>query len=98
MKTPCSLLRSGENSRRFFYAGLFFISLFVPGIISAQQISPSKAVASTARTNFSVVPFSPSFVANKGQFDQYDVDDKSSDFVPPSFGCQMGNAIILFNG
>ena len=101
MKTSCSLLRSGEIRRRHFYVGLFFISLLLSGTVFGQQISSSndsKPVASTGQVNFSVKPFTPYFVENKGQFDQYDVNSKAADFKAPLYGSQMGNAIVLFNG
>src|SRR4051812_48445361 len=100
MKTPCSLLRSGETQPQRFFAGLFFISLLFSGIVSGQQTSLSKAVVSQrlATTNFTVKPFTPYFVENKGQFDQYDANKSAGDFKSPSYGSQMGNAIVLFNG
>jgi gliding motility-associated-like protein len=100
MKIPCSLLRSGENGRQYFI-GTFFISLIFSGTISGQPTTSthnSKPVSTTAKVNFSVKPFTPYFVENKGQFDQYDANNKAADFKSPSYGSQLGNAIVLFNG
>jgi gliding motility-associated-like protein len=95
------MLRSGDLMRPHFFAGAFFISLFFAGKISAQQLSlgnNSASSASSTGVNFTADPFTPYFVENKGQFDQYDADRTKSDFKSPSYGSQMGNAILLFNG
>jgi hypothetical protein len=102
MKISCSLLRSGESRRQHLFVGLFSISLFLSGNIFGQQIfsdNPSSlSSAAASKVNFSVDPFTPYFVENKGQFDQYDANNSDKDFKSPSYGSQMGNAIVLFNG
>src|ERR1044072_7548380 len=98
MKTPCSLLRSGGIQCRRFASGVFFISFLSSGIIFGQQASPVKPTAASGKTNFTVKPFTPFFVENKGQFDSYDANHSAGDFKSPSYGSQMGNGIVLFNG
>jgi gliding motility-associated-like protein len=100
MKPPCSLLRTGENYCRLFLGGIFFI--LISGTIFGQQITSTNATkpvsSTTAKVNFSVKPFTPYFVENKGQFDQYGNDKGNADYKIASYGSQMGNAIVLFNG
>src|SRR5258708_7716243 len=84
---------------------LVLLVLFATILLSengyCQTNSPSKvshkSFVKPNKTNFSVVPFTPYFVENKGQFDQYNVNKGNKGFNSPLYGSQMGNAVVLFN-
>jgi hypothetical protein len=63
-------------------------------IVLLWQTSPG-VYAGGGETNFSVKPFAPTFVRNKGQFDKYDISFRTGNFQRPVAGCQSGNTIIL---
>ena len=85
----------------YFLVSLLFIICLLSEITYGQLVSSSTKIhhpsSKSTATNFSIKPFTPSFVENKGQFNQYDAKMHTPDFVSPSFGAQMGNTILLFN-
>ena len=79
---------------------ILFVTILLATICYGQQFSsmqPRVVSAKSSKVNYTVKPFIPLFVQNKGQFDQYEKNITNTDFESPSFGGQMGNTIVLFN-
>ena len=80
---------------------MMVLAFLLSNISFGQQNSitktPQKISNKSTKTNFTVKPFTPFFVNNKGQFDKYDGNLNSANFISPAFGSQMGNTITLFN-
>src|SRR5205823_1121553 len=88
--------------KNFYHlVSLLLLSFLITESSFGQQNNYTKRAhtnaAANCKTNFTVKPFAPSFVLNKGQFDQYDENKERTGFVSPAYGGQMGNTIVLFN-
>jgi len=82
-----------------FLLALFSLHCLLPEIFSVSKFfPPTPPNLLQPAGKFYGEPFTPFFVENKGQFNQYDANNSAVDFVSPSYGSQMGNAIVLFNG
>ena len=88
--------------RIYLFVTLMFAAFLLSEMSYGQQKESIKnfhqSFGTHNKANFSVKPFTPSFVQNKGQFDKYDIDGGKIDFTRPSYGGQMGNTIVLFSG
>jgi hypothetical protein len=80
-----------------FTLATFFLSEFSNGQQNHSSKNSQHIAVNSDKTNFSLKPFTPSFVQNKGQFDKYDININQADLTRPAYGSQMGNAIVLFN-
>src|ERR1039458_5298395 len=87
--------------KNHLFVPLLFITCLLSAMTYGQRISSSTknhhSSSKSTANNFIVKPFAPSFVENKGQFNQYDANKQTADFISPSYGAQMGNTMILFN-
>ena len=98
-KVDCSLSLTGKNQYRQFFVVLFLISSFYFVNSYGQQANQSAnnySASVSGKVNFIKKPFTPFFIENKGQFNQYDANEPVTDLKIPVYGSQMGNAIVLF--